>query len=316
MNEKQVKDAMEEIRLSAAKKEELWETIAKQRVHQKNKHRKRAVAAAAIFILFLIPTGVYAAGRFSWIWEKDQQKNEELDERFRPEQGCTEIGGFRFCVEQAWCDDKMGISFIYMSVTDVSGEGRDPAEYEGEDETDSRPGRCWFHIGMKASTIGQLTYDKEHSTPQTAYYYVEAEASEDSDARDMRTVKIEIGKTEKGEGGAIKSSHIDEKTITLSNVSQLPVLRWNIETEDAYGKKRVAQVRVSPIIARIRNIAGPEFAIVFRDGTEIADGGFTSAGAADVMELFDQTYRYPYVEIENVRGIRLNGTFYPVEEIE
>ena len=58
MNEKQVKDAMEEIRLSAAKKEELWETIAKQRVHQKNKHRKRAVAAAAIFFLFLIPTGV------------------------------------------------------------------------------------------------------------------------------------------------------------------------------------------------------------------------------------------------------------------
>ncbi len=53
MNEKQVKDAMEEIRLSAAKKEELWETIAKQRVYQKNKRRKRAVAAAASHFHFV-----------------------------------------------------------------------------------------------------------------------------------------------------------------------------------------------------------------------------------------------------------------------
>ena len=317
MNGEQLKQAIEDIRMPDQKKDEVWQNIVKQADRQKAARRKKAAAAAAIVFLLLLPASVYAAGGVSWIWGPGQEKNEILDSRFGTESASVEAGGFRFCVEKAWYDDQMGIAFLYLSVTDVSGKGRNPAGYQqfalDPDREDNICFTLWPGGGSSAMSS---SYDEPHSTEQTAYFYIEFEASDDEAVRNINRIFIDIEQMEEGEDSEGHGRQIEHKMIRLTNISQMPVLTWHMEAQEANGRTRLAQVKVSPILARIQEIAEPDFVIVCRDGTEIDESRFLSSGSSNIEELFDWTYRYEYVDLDQVSGIQSNGQFYPVENAE
>lgn len=73
--------------------------------------------------------------------ETTDKKNEPLNMNFRRENGYIEGGGFRFRVEQAMCSEELGISYFYISVTDISGQGRNPKDYI-QDNTEKRGTSC------------------------------------------------------------------------------------------------------------------------------------------------------------------------------
>lgn len=317
MNEEQLKQVIGDIRMPDEKKEEVWQNIVKQAGRQKVSHRKKAAAAAAIVFLLLLPASVYAAGGFSWIWEPGEEKNEILDSRFGTENASVEAGGFRFCVEEGWYDDQMGIAFFYLSVTDVSGKGRNPAGYEKFAlDPDREENICFTLWTGGGSSYMRSSYDEPHSTEQTAYFYIEVEASDDEAVRNINRIFIDIEQIEQEEDLELRGEQIEHKMICLSNISQMPVLTWRLEAQEANGRTRLAQVKVSPILARIQDIAEPDFVIVCRDGSQIDDRRFLSSGSAAEEELFEQTFRYAYVDLDQVAGIRINGQFYPVENAE
>lgn len=317
MNEEQLKQAIGDIRMPDEKKDEVWQNIVKQAGRQKASRRKKAAAAAAIVFLLLLPASVYAAGGFSWIWEPGEEKNEILDSRFGTESASVEAGGFRFCVEKAWYDDQMGIAFFYLSVTDVSGKGRNPAGYQKFAlDPDREENICFTLWTGGGSSSMRSSYDEPHSTEQTAYFYIELEASDDEAVRNINRIFIDIEQIEQEEDLDLQGKQIEHKMIRLSNISQMPVLTWRLEAQEANGRTRLAQVKVSPILARIQDIAEPDFVIVCRDGSQIDDRRFLSSGSATEEELFEQTYRYEYVDLDQVSGIRINGQFYPVESAE
>lgn len=329
MKENRIKEVMKDIHLSDKKREEIWEETIKKA--ERNRYlRKRMIAAAAILALLLIPTGVYAATRFQWIWDEVEEKNQQLNTLFKQEYGCVEANGFRFRVEQAMCDKNMGIGYYYISVTDTSGKGRNPLYYYNGYEEASNAGDIIYSISIQADNSGLERYDEKNSTSQTAYFYIEKETGKNNQGGDK--IEIEFSQIEKithskdGTGTKTLGKVLGNKTIEIKNIIQMPTLTWKI------GQKQIAEVKLSPVIARIRGISRPEFEIIFKNGKAIRDyfdfnqeaiakdgtlpdNHFTSKTNSGT-DTTDTIYRFDYFNLDDIRGIRVNGTFYPVEKAE
>lgn len=329
MNEKWMREIMDDVRMTDEKKSELWNEILR-KADWRRALRRRMVAAAVILVLLVIPSGVYAATNFGWIWEDVEEKNEELDTNFKREYGSAEIEGFRFKVEQAFCDESLGIVYYYMSVTDVSDEGRDPREHLWSDSDTLNVGDVTFDIHMKRDTGGLDRLDEANSTDKIAYYYIESELSDNATKEEMNVIEITADRLEKIKIDPLTQERTaygivtGERTITIQNVIAMPSLTWKIvngaETEE---------VRVSSIAARLKESNDSRLEIVLNDGKEIKDyfhyhqseldkdGKMPSEGAFTSMDQGTEPgtlYRFDYTDIDSISGIRLDGTFYPVSE--
>ena len=330
MKENKIKQAMESIHLSEEKKRDVWEAITRQEKHAKFMHR-RVIAAAAVLVLLLIPTGVYAAGGFQWPWKDMGEKNNQLDKIFKKENACVEDQGFRFCLEQAFCDSNMGVAYIYISVTDISGKGRDPEDfYASSDDADMSD--ILYDIQVCGSSSSSFLYDKKNSNSETAYYYIEADSLPDDPQ--MKGVEISFSKLydnksqDAASQNAITRMQISSHILEFENVVQLPVLTWQTGTKE---NGREGEVKISPVIARVSNVMKPQLEIVLKDGTKIKDyfemdeGGDNSDTPENIPDdsfaskMMDDdeigtTYRFDYTDIEQISGIYLNGKFYSVDE--
>lgn len=330
MNEKWMKEMMEDVRMTDGKKDELWKEITRKASYRKTMKRRMA-AAAAILALLVIPSGVYAATTFGWKWDAETEtKNKALDTNFKTESGSAEMEGFRFTVEKAFCDESLGIAYSYVSVTDESDKKRNPREHDMDAPRSA--GVVYFDFNMKRSGGGNCIYDEENSTDTKAYYYVEDELSDKASREEMNQLKVECTKVEKVEydnddqGWEAHGILLGEKIITVQNVIAMPSLTWNIE-EGAVSE----EVRVSSIAARLKESNSSRLEIVLNDGKEIRDyfryyqseiakdgtlpnrgkGAFTSKSEGTEPGTL---YRFEYIDIDTISGIRLDGTFYPVSE--
>lgn len=330
MKENKIKQAMESIHLSEEKKTDVWEAITRQEKHTKYM-RRRVVAAAVVLVLLLIPTGVYAAGGFRWPWKDMGEKNNQLNKIFKKENACVEEQGFRFRLEQAFCDSNMGVAYVYISVTDISGKGRDPKDfYASSDEAGLVD--IVYDINVCGCSSGSFMYDKKNSNSETAYYYIEADSLPDDSQ--MKGVEISFSKLydDKSQNLAaqniITRMQISSRMLEFENIVQLPVLTWKTGTKEN-GKE--GEVRISPVIAKVSNVMKPQLEIVLKDGTKIKDhfeidkGGYNSDTLENipndsfVSKMMDDdeigtTYRFDYTDIEQVVGIYINGKFYSVDE--
>ncbi len=103
-----------------------------------------------------------------------------------------------------------------------------------------------------------------------------------------------------------------DKTIEIKNVLQMPSLTWNINAK--------VEVKVSSIAARIAGAKNPKFEIVRKDGTEIKDFEDWHHGAEERTSkyFFDseksRLYRFNYVDIDEISGVRVDGEFYSAED--
>lgn len=333
MNKEWMKTTMDEIHMTDEKKSELWDGIVQKADHRRYlKHR--VAAAAALLILLLIPSGVYAASAFQWKWDEETPNNKELDVNFKSEFGSLEAEGFRFEVKKAFCDESLGIAYYYVAVTDVSGEGRNPADYTWGSSSVRQVGDITYNIGMKQTTGGLNNYDEENSTKKTAYYYIEDELSDNAEKEEMNQIKIEFNKVTKvdndEDGQRAEGLIIGEKTIGIQNVIAMPSLTWKIEDGD-----EAEEIRVSSIAARLKESNHSRLEIVLNDGTEIKDyfdyhqselgkdgtipsgpgkRSFYSKDGPDPNNTPGTLYRFEYTDIDSISGIRLNGIFYPVSK--
>ena len=103
-----------------------------------------------------------------------------------------------------------------------------------------------------------------------------------------------------------------DKTIEIKNVLQMPSLTWNINAK--------VEVKVSSIAARIAGAKNPKFEIVRKDGTEIKDFEDWHHGVEERTSkyFFDseksRLYRFNYVDIDEISGVRVDGEFYSAED--
>lgn len=330
MNEKWMKEMMEDVRMTDEKKDELWKEITRKASHRKTMKRRMA-AAAAILVLLVIPSGVYAATTFGWKWDAETETNNKvLDTNFKTEAGSAEMEGFRFKAEKAFLDENLGISYCYVSVTDESGKKRNPREHDME--ALRNVGEVYFDISMKRSGGGNFVYDEENSTDTKAYYYIEDELSDKASKEELNQLKVELTKVEKtkkdkdDQGYEAHGIVLGEKTISVQNVIAMPSLTWKIE-EGA----QTEEVKVSSIAARLKESNSSRLEIVLNDGKEIKDyfhyhqseiakdGTLPNRGKGAFTSMSEGTepgtlYRFEYIDIDTISGIRLDGTFYPVSE--
>lgn len=334
MNEKWMRDLMDDVRLTDEKKRELWDGITKKANHRRYLKR-RITAAAAIFILLMIPGAVYAASAFEWKWSPEETKNTELDENFKTEHGSLTVEGFRFDVKKAFIDASVGTAFIYVGVTDVSGQGRNPNDYyAGSSDIEKlNAGDITFDMDMERASGMCDEYDKENSTETTAYYYLDADLHDrDSypgnaspphpDLRPLNRLEIRVSRITKvtkeenspdGVAGTL-GEMLAIETIEIQNVIAMPSLIWEIDRGDT-----TEVVRVSSIAAHLKETNNCHLDIVLKNGKEIKEG---TSGDYELGDFVSKTcgtepgsiYRFEYTDIDQISGIRLNGTFYPVSE--
>lgn len=321
MKENRIRETLDEISMREEKKKEVWDVITKASGRSRRYLRKRVAAAAAVLVLLLIPVGIQAAGVFQWDWEGMDEKNQPLDIHFQRENGYIEGGGFRFVLERAMCSPNIGVAYYYISVTDVSGQGRNPKDY-WYSETGREVGDIVYEIECE-----DYSYDQENSTATTAYFYLENTGSETSS---IAEIQIEcwtiMGQKTDPLNGSVTSfgGAIEREALKIENVTQMPVLSWKIPVHnEETNREKLVEVMVSTVVARVRNTPSPEFEIVLKDGTSIKDyfdkgrkipnkNAFTSKEAGSYAP--DTTYRFDYIEVDDVEGICLDGEYYSVEE--
>ena len=319
MNKDWMRDVMEDVRMQEEKRSELWAEMTKKADHRKHV-RKRVAAAVAVFILLAVPAGVYASSGFKWAWGNFGQKNQQLNTQFKEEHGSAEANGYRFCVEQAFCDESLKVAYYYVSVTDISGKNRDPHDYESRN-FDLNVGDLTYEFQVRDMECSTIVYDKENSTKQKAYYYLESNMSADANSGELGKIDINFSKVGKKsenpkEGtktmSMAKADGDGDKTIEIKNVLQMPSLTWNINAK--------VEVKVSSIAARIAGAKNPKFEIVRKDGTEIKDFEDWHDGAEERTSkyFFDseksRLYRFNYVDIDEISGVRVDGEFYSAED--
>lgn len=330
MRDNPIRQVMEEIHMPSEKKSEIWDAIEK-KADEGKKKRMRAAAAAVILVLLLVPAGVYAGGRFDLFWKNLGEKNGQLDHSFRREDGVLEEEGFRFCIEQALCDEGMGFAYYYMSVTDISGENRNPADFMSTSPAEGERGRKIGDIVFDIHNNGAVVYDEKNSTDTKMYLFMETEMQRADEAAEAGSVEIQFYKiADTGDGSYFATSKgivVEERSIPIRNVVHMPTLSWKIEK----GGETV-EVRVSTVIARVINEWTPELEIEMKDGRVIRDyfdfnqdvvaangaipddNCFTSkCGYPDDQTMGKEViYRMDYINIDEISGIRLDGEFYPV----
>lgn len=327
MRENRIRELLHEVSMPEEKKEEVWVGIVKEAGKQRRSLYKRVTAAAAVLVLLLIPVGIQAAGIFKWDWEAMDMKNEPLDMNFRQENGCVEGGGFRFRIEQAMCSEEIGLAYYYISVTDISGRGRNPRDYKFANAEQVKKGDVVYDIMSEGESSGRESYDSENSTDTKAYFYIQSvgnpmESAGEEREYKMGNVQIEFSTVEKEDKLVVAA----RETIPIQNVVEVPVLLWTIPVHNKETKQdKEITVWVSTVLAHVCNTAyDGTFEISLKDGTSISkcdesgknvssERGFT---AIETGSIPIASYEYDYTDIDNIRGIWLGGKYYSAEMAE
>lgn len=325
MRENRIRESLHEISMSGEKKEEVWDAVVKAADKKRRSLYKRVAAAAAVLVLLLIPVGIQAAGIFKWDWEAMYMKNEPLDMNFRQENGCVEGGGFRFCIEQAMCNEEIGLAYYYLSVTDISGKGRNPKDYRFDAER-AEKGEVVYEIMSEGESSGREVYDSEHSTDTKAYFYIHnignpVERPGEEREGKMGNVQIEFYTVEKEDKLIVAA----RETIPIQNVVEMPVLLWTLPAQNKVKEDQEVTVWVSAVLAHVCNTAyDGTFEISLKDGTSILDCDEKGKNVSSDRVFTGRetgsepiaSYEYDYTDIDNIRGIWLGGEYYSAEMAE
>lgn len=327
MRENRIRELLNEVSMPEEKKEEVWDSIVKAAGRKRRYLHKRAAAAVAVLVLLLIPVSIQAAGIFKWDWEAMGEKNEQLDMNFRRENGCVEGGGFRFCVEQAMCSEEIGLVYYYISVTDISGKGRNPKDYKFANAEQFKKGDVVYDIMSEGGGSGKESYDSENSTDTKAYFYIQSVGNPKESAGEEReykmgNVQIEFSTVEEEDKLVVAA----RETIPIQNVVEMPVLLWTIPVHNKATKQdKEVTVWVSTVLAHVCNTAyDGTFEISLKDGTSILDcdekGKNVSSDRVFTGRVTGSepisSYEYDYTDIDNIRGIWLGGEYYSAEMAE
>lgn len=329
MRENRIRELLNEVSMPEEKKEEVWDSIVKAVGRKRRYLHKRAAAAVAVLVLLLIPVSIQAAGIFKWDWEAMGEKNEQLDMNFRRENGCVEGGGFRFCVEQAMCSEEIGLVYYYISVTDISGKGRNPRDYMIGYEKQTKRGDIVYHIMSSGAGSEKTVYDSVNSTENKAYFYVKDIGKPGVERKEkMGEVRTEVCTVEKEQQGqhSRELAILTRETIPVQNVVEMPVLLWRIPVHDEETKQdKEVTVWASTILAHVCNTTyNRTFEIVLKDGTSILDCEESGKNISSDRVFTSiahgtnpiSTYEYDYTDIDNIRGIWLDGQYYSAEKAE
>lgn len=322
---KKMNKMFDEIVMDEERKERIWKNLKKTHVRPRVSAMRRGIVAAACLLVLAIPLGVIAASGFQWpfLQERGEEENKQLNSKFHNEQAQVNEYGLQFKIEKALCDKSMNIGYFYVSVKDLSGNGIHVSHAGGMEETKQyKKGDIIFDF-----LYGVVNYDEEKSTDRIQYFYVENELSaEDTDP--IQNLRIEIGKFEgNGKQGEVYTEILKTETLTAANVFEMPTLTWKIGT---------SEVKVSSIAANVSDKKTKELQIILKnnktindyfdynldkigkDGT-IPEDSFTTKEEQKPEDSADTTvmaYRFGYVDISRIEGIRYDGRYYGVEEAE
>lgn len=322
---KKMNKMFDEIVMEEERKEWIWEDLEKAYAKPRVSAMRRGIVAAACLLALVIPIGVIAASGFQWpfLQERGEKENKQLNSKFHNEQAQVNAYGLQFKIEKALCDKSMNIGYFYVSVKDLSGNGIHVSHAGGMEETKQyKKGDIIFDF-----LYGGVTYDEENSTEGIQYFYVENELSaEDTDP--IQNLRIEIGKFEgNGKQGEVYTEILKTETLTAANVVEMPTLTWKIGA---------AQIKVSSIAANVSDKKTKELQIILKNNKTITDyfdynldkigkdgtipeDSFTTKEEQKPEDSADTTvmaYRFGYVDISRIEGIRYDGRYYGVEEAE
>lgn len=323
---KKMNKMFDEIVMEEERKEWIWEDLEKAYAKPRLSAMRRGIVAAACLLALVIPIGVIAASGWQWpfLQELGEEENKQLNSKFHNEQAQVNAYGLQFKIEKALCDKSMKIGYFYVSVKDLSGKGIHVSHAGGKEETKQyKKGDIIFDF----LDNNRITYDEEKSTDTIQYFYVENELSaEDTDP--IQNLRIEFGKFEgNGKQGEVYTEILKTETLTAANVVEMPTLTWKIGA---------AQIKVSSIAANVSDKKTKELQIILKNNKTITDyfdynldkigkdgtipeDLFTTKEEQKPEDSADTTvmaYRFGYVDISRIEGIRYDGRYYGVEEAE
>lgn len=322
---KKMNKMFDEIVMDEERKERIWKDLEKTHIRPRVSAMRRGIVAAACLLVLAIPLGVVAASGWQWpfLHERGEEENKQLNSKFHNEQAQVNAYGLQFKIEKALCDKSMNIGYFYVSVKDLSGNGIHVSHAGGMEETKQyKKGDIIFDF-----LYGVVNYDEEKSTDRIQYFYVENELSaEDTDP--IQNLRIEIWKFEgNGKQGEVYTEILKTETLTAANVVEMPTLTWKTGT---------AEVKVSSIAANVSDKKTKELQIILKNNKTITDyfdynldkigkdgtipeDSFTTKEEQKPEDSADTTvmaYRFGYVDISRIEGIRYDGRYYGVEEAE
>lgn len=323
---KKMNKMFDEIVMEEERKEWIWEDLEKAYAKPRLSAMRRGIVAAACLLVLVVPIGVIAASGWQWpfLQELGEEENKQLNSKFHNEQAQVNAYGLQFKIEKALCDKSMKIGYFYVSVKDLSGKGIHVSHAGGMEETKQyKKGDIIFDF----LDNNRITYDEEKSTDTIQYFYVENELSaEDTDP--IQNLRIEIGKFEgNGKQGEVYTEILKTETLTAANVVEMPTLTWKIGA---------AKIKVSSIAANVSDKKTKELQIILKNNKTITDyfdynldkigkdgtipeDSFTTKEEQKPEDSADTTvmaYRFGYVDISRIEGIRYDGRYYGVEEAE
>lgn len=323
---KKMNKMFDEIVMEEERKEWIWEDLEKAYAKPRVSAMRRGIVVAACLLALVIPIGVIAASGWQWpfLQELGEEENKQLNSKFHNEQAQVNAYGLQFKIEKALCDKSMKIGYFYVSVKDLSGKGIHVSHAGGMEETKQyKKGDIIFDF----LDNNRITYDEEKSTDTIQYFYVENELSaEDTDP--IQNLRIEIGKFEgNGKQGEVYTEVLKTETLTAANVVEMPTLTWKIGT---------AEVKLSSIAANVSDKKTKELQIILKNNKTITDyfdynldkigkdgtipeDSFTTKEEQKPEDSADTTvmaYRFGYVDISRIEGIRYDGRYYGAEETE
>ena len=323
---KKMNKMFDEIVMEEERKEWIWEDLEKAYAKPRLSAMRRGIVAAACLLVLVVPIGVIAASGWQWpfLQELGEEENKQLNSKFHNEQAQVNAYGLQFKIEKALCDKSMKIGYFYVSVKDLSGKGIHVSHAGGMEETKQyKKGDIIFDF----LDNNRITYDEEKSTDTIQYFYVENELSaEDTDP--IQNLRIEIGKFEgNGKQGEVYTEILKTETLTAANVVEMPVLTWKIGA---------AEVKLSSIAANVSDKKTKELQIILKNNKTITDyfdynldkigkdgtipeDSFTTKEEQKPEDSADTTvmaYRFGYVDISRIEGIRYDGRYYGAEEAE
>lgn len=321
---KKMNKMFSEIVMEEERKEWIWEDLERQYSKPRVSAMRRGIVAAACLLVLAIPIGVIAASGWQWpfLQERGEEENTQLTPLFHSEQAELNAYGLRFRIEKALCDKSMKIGYFYVSVKDLSGKGIHVSHAGGLEETKQyKKGDIIFDFLDNS----RITYDEEKSTDRIQYFYVENELSQ-KDKESIQNLRIEFWKFEgNGKQGEVYAEVLKTETLKAANVIEMPTLTWNIGN---------AEVKVSSIAAKVSDKKQRELQIILKNNKTITDyfdynldkigkngtvpeDSFTTKGeekSDDSAELMVMAYRFGYVDISQIEGIRYDGRYYGIEE--
>lgn len=323
---KKMNKMFDEIVMEEERKEWIWEDLEKAYAKPRLSAMRRGIVAAACLLVLVVPIGVIAASGWQWpfLQELGEEENKQLNSKFHNEQAQVNAYGLQFKIEKALCDKSMKIGYFYVSVKDLSGKGIHVSHAGGMEETKQyKKGDIIFDF----LDNNRITYDEEKSTDTIQYFYVENELSA-KDTDPIQNLRIEIGKFEgNGKQGEVYTEILKTETLTAANVVEMPTLTWKIGT---------AEVKLSSIAANVSDKKTKELQIILKNNKTITDyfdynldkigkdgtipeDSFTTKEEQKPEDSADTTvmaYRFGYVDISRIEGIRYDGRYYGVEEAE